>query len=232
MKRHIAEHHQQRGVSPRAAMTVPAVRGLPAENPLSTLPPTAQTLLSGSRAIVARDGLARLTIDAIVKETGVNRAAIRYYFGNKAGLITAMVDSLLHDTAASLLRQTSGLPQGRERLRLCMSGMQTIAEDTEAYGVFFGILPETMRDDNLRKQLANLYVFFREVSLRWVGQDGDTSPRDLDALALLLVALTDGLGVQRFLEPDRDKVDFERALELFARAIAHILVELEGSESS
>jgi AcrR family transcriptional regulator len=214
---------------PDGERDIPSVYGLPADDPISSLPPTAQALLSGARTVVARDGLAGLTIDAIVAETGVNRAAIRYYFGSKDGLLAALVDSLLHDTAASLLKQTSSLPQGRERLRLCMEGAQTIAEDTEAYGIFFSILPETMRDDDLRSRLANLYEFFREVNLRYLGTDGEKPARDLNALAVLLVALTDGLGIQRFLEPDRTKLEFDRALELFARALEHVLIELEGT---
>jgi AcrR family transcriptional regulator len=168
-----------------------------------------------------------LTVDAIVEEAGVNRSAIRYYFGNKAGLLAAVVDSLLHDEAARVSKETSELPRGEERVHSFVSGMQHIAEDTESFGVFFNILGETMRDDTARARLAELYSFFYDLHLGWLGGADSSAPDDLKALARLLVAVTDGLGVQHFLEGDEQ--DLSSTFALFARMVERALDEMQAT---
>jgi AcrR family transcriptional regulator len=201
----------------------PRYSRLPVENQLSSLPPTAQRILSASRRILATDGLRALTIDAIVREAGVNRAAIRYYFGNKAGLLAAVVDSLIHDTAVMLVKQSSGLAAEESRIEVFVNGVGKIATDTDAYAVFFNILCEAIRDDDVRERVAELYQIFREENLRWVGADGPQYDGDRDALATLLVAVADGLGVQHFL--GRDSAATNAALALFGRMLRPIVDE-------
>ena len=46
-------------------------------------------------------GLSRLTLDAVVERSGENRALVRYHFGNKAGLIAALVDLVFYQERAS-----------------------------------------------------------------------------------------------------------------------------------
>jgi len=191
------------------------------EDPLSALPPTGRTILAASRAIVARDGMQGLTIDAIVEETKVNRSAIRYYFGNKAGLLAAVVDSLLHDTAAAVSRETSKLPGGAERVDAFVLGMKAIADDSESFGVFFNIVGETMRNDQIKAHMAELYRHFYDLHLNWLGGSQTTASEDLKALARLLVAVTDGLGAQRLLEGA--DLDLGPPLALFSRMVRSAL---------
>ncbi len=67
------------------------------ENPLSSLPETARSLLVAAKDIVADEGFAALTLNAVSERAGENKAMISYYFENKAGLIAAVVDSVIHD---------------------------------------------------------------------------------------------------------------------------------------
>jgi AcrR family transcriptional regulator len=196
---------------------------LPVEDPLSSIPPTAQRILAASRRILATDGLRALTVDAIVEEAQVNRSAIRYYFGSKAGMLAAVVDSLIHDTTVALLEQTSTLGSGEKRTEVFISGVEQIATDAEAYAVFFNVLCEAIRDDELRERVAELYEFWREENLRWVGADGAASSNDDAALATLLVAIADGLAVQHFV--GRNAADTKRALALFSRMLQPVLEE-------
>ena len=50
------------------------------------LPETARQVLEAARRIVSERGLAALTLDAVAEESGDYRSAIRYHFGDKAGL--------------------------------------------------------------------------------------------------------------------------------------------------
>ena len=42
-------------------------------------------------------GFEALKLSAIAREAGESKASIGYHFGNKDGLVTALVDSLAHD---------------------------------------------------------------------------------------------------------------------------------------
>ena len=220
----------RKAVSPGSKNANPRYARLPVEDPISSLSPTAQRILAASRRVLATDGLRALTVDAIVDEAQVNRSAIRYYFGNKAGLLAAVVDSLIHDTSVALLQQTSTLAAGEQRTEVFISGVEQIATDVEAYAVFFNVMCEAIRDEELRDRMADLYAFYREENLRWVGADGSTPSIDAKALAALLVAVADGLGVQHFF--DRDPADIRRALELFGRMLRLVFEDNENPHST
>jgi AcrR family transcriptional regulator len=67
--------------------------GLPVRDPLPDLPPTARRILTAAQRVLVRDGFRDLTFQAVGAEAGENPALTRYYFGSKAGLIEALVDS-------------------------------------------------------------------------------------------------------------------------------------------
>jgi AcrR family transcriptional regulator len=52
---------------------------------------TRTRLLEAAERVVARDGVARLTLDAVAGEAGVSKGGLLYHFPNKDALISAMV---------------------------------------------------------------------------------------------------------------------------------------------
>ena len=50
--------------------------------------PGAQALVDAARRLLARGGYDALRLEAIAAESGQNKAMIRYWFGDKAGLPT------------------------------------------------------------------------------------------------------------------------------------------------
>ena len=66
-------------------------------DPLSELPETARNLILSAKAIIADHGFDALTLNRLALESGENKAMTAYYFGNKAGLIAAVLDSVIHD---------------------------------------------------------------------------------------------------------------------------------------
>jgi AcrR family transcriptional regulator len=51
-----------------------------------------QKILDAAQAVVARDGAARMTLDAVAEEAGVSKGSVVYDYGSKQGLLQAMVD--------------------------------------------------------------------------------------------------------------------------------------------
>ena len=68
----------------------------------STLPPAAARILAAAREVLVTKGFAGLTLKAIAEESGENSAMVQYYFGNKAGLVTALIDSNFRDDLAGV----------------------------------------------------------------------------------------------------------------------------------
>ncbi len=54
-------------------------------------------LCDAGEALFAKHGFAGTTLDMLVKESGVNRAMVSYYFGSKTGLYDAVIEKLVQD---------------------------------------------------------------------------------------------------------------------------------------
>src|SRR5665647_3565211 len=136
------------------------------EDPMEALAPTAQRLLAAAQRLLTSGGFEALKLSAIAREAGESKAGIGYHFGNKAGLVTALVDSFAHDANRGLIEDTGELPRGEERIHALIDGETRIAADAESYQSFFEVLPHALRDDDLRERVAALYDGYRDTVLR------------------------------------------------------------------
>jgi AcrR family transcriptional regulator len=171
-------------------------------DPLQTLPPAARWVLKCARRVLIEDGFDALTLENVALESQESKASIQRYFGSKAGLVEALFDSLMHDDYISLKSEAESLPPGDERVHTYLHGLSGIAGDVDAYRAFFEIAPHALRDPNLHSRLAQIYVWYRDLTLFTCGLDG-TSLDEMrqDALAKLILAALDGLAFQVALDP-------------------------------
>ena len=116
------------------------------EDPMEALPPTAQRILAAAQRLLAAGGFEALKLSAIAREAGESKASIGYHFGNKDGLVTALVDSLAHDSNRGLIEETAAMPAGEARVRALIDGETRIAADAESFQSFFDVLPHALRD--------------------------------------------------------------------------------------
>jgi AcrR family transcriptional regulator len=192
------------------------------ENPMTTLPPTAQRILAAARRVLERGGFDALRLQAIAAEADEPKASIAYHFGNKAGLVATLVDYLMHDANLALIRETQRLPVGQERIHALVDGERRIVADRGAAQQFFEVLPHALRDDALRPRVASLYEGYRETVLRCLGAGDDEERRQLLPVAMLMIAIVDGLWIQHGLDED---LDVSAAVELWERVVQPYLSE-------
>ncbi len=195
------------------------------DDPMEALPPTAQRLLAAAQRLLARGGFPALSLSAVAAEAGESKASIGYHFGNKDGLITALVDSLAHDANRELIRETRELPPGEGRVRALVDGEARIVADEASFQSFFEVLPHALRDESLRERVAALYEGYRETVVRCLGPESeaaaagrpkaDRAEADRRPFATLMIALVDGLAVQHGLDPEG--VDLRAAMDLWER---------------
>ncbi len=203
---------------------------VPFEDPLSTLPETAQKILEAASRLLAERGYAAITLENVAAEAGVNKASIRYNFGNKAGLVAAVVDALIHDECLRLAADLRTVSE-QDRLHAAMVGIEGMIVGADSFRGFFDILPHAFRDDDLRERMFELYRWWYHQNLEWLGlatDGGDGEQHEiLTGLAELIAAIPDGLSVQAGLDPEH--FDLRRplaALELLLRNSMGQLLQL------
>jgi AcrR family transcriptional regulator len=207
-------------------------RGLPEplllEDPMEALPPTAQRILAAARRLMNEGGFEALKLSAIAAEAGESKASIGYHFGNKDGLVTALVDSLAHESNRGLIDETTSVPAGEARVHALIDGETRIAADAESFQSFFDVLPHAIRDPDLRERVAALYDGYRETVLRCLDAAGPDAPAEMRPFAMLMIAIVDGLAIQHGLDPDG--ADVRAATDLWERLAQPFLTGERGQD--
>lgn len=172
------------------------------EDPMEALPPTAQRILAAARRLLVRDGFTALTLSAIAVEAEESKASIGYHFGNKDGLVAALVDSLTHDANLALIQECSSLPPGPARLQALLEGETRIVADASTFQAFFEVLPYALRDPALRRRVAALYDGYRETVWRCISDAEPALSIEPRSFCALMIAIVDGLAIQYCLDPE------------------------------
>ncbi len=194
------------------------------------MPPAALKILSAAQRVLVAKGFAGLTLRAIAQESGENSAMVQYYFGNKAGLVKAMIDSVFRDdqqdAAAAMSTVTSD-----DRLPRFVEGLRTISS-SRSFRVFFDVLPYALRSEGLRSRMARAYDWYRQIKLDWLKSGDQTSPSEQQALlglAELMTAVVDGLAIQEAID---DGFDMRRPYAVLEFMLQRSLPELLDSDLS
>ena len=207
---------------------------VPFEDPLTTLPETAQKILEAASRLLAERGYQAVTLENVAAEAGVNKASIRYNFGNKAGLVAAVVDALIHDECLRMASDAHSASD-EDRLHTAMVGIEGMIVSSDAFRGFFDILPHAFRDDDLRERMFELYKWWYKQNLEWLGLTAEGTEGEahelLMGLAELIAAIPDGLSVQIGLDPGH--FDLRRplaALEFLLRNSMDRLIALSAQD--
>ena len=199
------------------------------EDPLSALPETARELLVAAKDIIATEGFGALTLNSVSAVSGENKAMIAYYFGNKAGLVAAVLDSVIHDEyIASQDRMKDVDP--RLRTPRLVEEMRRMDAAAEEFRVFFELLPHALRDETLRRRIALLYTWYWRVKLEWLGisdPSGALEDPELLGLAQILSAVIDGLAIQAAIDPE---LDLAKPYRIFHKMLECSLVALSDGK--
>jgi AcrR family transcriptional regulator len=197
------------------------------EDPTAQLSPTARKLVAAARRLLARGGYEALTVEAVAAEAGAYRDSVRYYFGSKAAFIAAVVDSLSHDQSLSAGAEKQPAKGGDERVHGLIADDRRLVGDRAAFRDFFAILPHVVLDDELRERVAALYEWYRDLYVDGLGDATTVAEPRLRAFASLMVAMTDGLAVQKLLDPDG--VQLEPLFELWESMLRGALLPAPGA---
>ncbi len=163
-----------------------------------------QELIEAAWRCAATRGWRDLTVDEVCGQAGVSKGAFYGYFEHKRDLLLA----LLEDDAAALDRELERITErnalGVQRVRRFARAMVERGEDTARVQVRADLWAALLTEDTVRRRLADATQRRRELVRSWIEEavaSGELTGIPENALASILLALTDGLMLHGALDP-------------------------------
>jgi len=168
-----------------------------------------ERLLEAAISCLQEKGYARTTSRDLVAASGTNLASIGYHFGSKERLLNVAVIEAFQRWLKPLIALAAepgpATPLGR--LQRSMAGVMDSLEDNRALvAACLEAWAQMPRSEDLRAEMAASYEDFHSTiaaTTRKAFAEVGAMEIDADALAVLIVALFDGLLVQWQLDPER-----------------------------
>jgi AcrR family transcriptional regulator len=196
-------------------------------DPRQGMSPPALNILHAAQRVLVDKGFSGLTLRAIAAESGENSAMVQYYFGNKEGLVKAMIDSVFRDDQQDAAAAMSTV-SSRDRLPRFVDGLRTISR-SRSFRVFFDILPYALRSEGRRSRMARAYDSYRSIKCDWLRGEDAPTPEEQEVLlgvAELMTAVVDGLAIQEAIDDDFDMRRAYAVLEVMLQRSLPELLEL------
>jgi AcrR family transcriptional regulator len=162
-----------------------------------------QAVLDAAERVVGRDGAANLTIDAVAKEAGVNKASVLYDHKSKQALVEAVVDRAFERDNAHHAGIESRLddPKDRAIRGRILAAAEPPPEEFRA--VALNLSAALALDEGLRAKM-------KENQARTISRIEETSPAPRGALLAYLalegLKFLEHLDFHHFTREERDRV--------------------------
>jgi len=185
----------------------------------------AQRIVEAMRTSVGKRGAAGSTFDVVAREAGVSRGLLHYYFGSKERLMVEVVRTDCDARVAALEEHLAAATTIDEIVGVLVQTLEAfVEEEPGVQAVLYEMLSASRRSEEIRAELAELYRRWRTQladALREREQEGvvklDAEP---EAVASMLFALGDGMGLQLISDPEWDS---SQAFELGIRTARRML---------
>ena len=152
----------------------------------------------------------------------MNRALVSYYFGGKAGLLAALVDTLFQNPDVGLVEEIRATTVGAERTEAFLDWQRRVSSNERVNRMLYELLPHALRDADVRARFAEVYRLYRSIDADCLAAaPAELDDEALEALAAVSIAVVEGLGIQRALDPDG--FDHERAWRAWVDVVGRYL---------
>ena len=157
-------------------------------------------LVGAGLVCLARGGILEFTIDNICKEAGVSRGLITHHFKSKDGLLVAVYRSM-YERMLGLVEK----PDARKPRLLSILDTMFAPEffSRDELNIWLALWTEIVNNPALKREHRRQYTRYRRGIEAAFTELVDERGLDLDVkpLAQMLIALVDGLGLERCIEP-------------------------------
>ena len=184
----------------------------------------AQRIVEAMRTAVAQRGVAGSTFDHVAREAGVSRGLLHYYFGTKERLLAEVVRRDCDVRMAALELQLGEASSADDLVDLLRVALEEMVRDTpEFFTVMFEFFALARRNEEVAAEFTALLRRTTEhvaAVLRAKEAEGVLHLRaEPEAVADVLFALGDGIGLRMLADPARNWGGTVRAGTLAVRAL-------------
>lgn len=192
----------------------PAKRGRPSTG-------ARERILEAATETMKAEGYAGLTVAKVAARAGESKALIGYHFGSKQGLVAAVGRQLAETITSRVLAEIEDAATVADLTRGVAVAIEEIAaEDPRIPRLYFDLAAVSVVDPDVRETIQEINGVWREVLHERLGAATDgPRPRDIPAVALLIMAGVQGMALERVeREPGPE---LKQARELFVRSVSY-----------
>ena len=170
------------------------------DDPAAALTPAAARVLEAALALLSEAGPQALTAEALARKSGEPSSSVFYHFGDKSGLMAAVVTATDYRVQRVLLKAAGPFLSHPQPPTTVADIQARILAQHGWMRIFVDVLPVLLRDDGLRRDEAVFQDRLRQGVEAFL-RDGDVPTAEARALASLAVALMQGLAIQHLVDP-------------------------------
>ncbi|MCS7221103.1 MAG: TetR/AcrR family transcriptional regulator [Anaerolineae bacterium] len=164
-------------------------------------------IIQAARACFARQGYHRTTMDDIVRESGLSKGTLYWYFSSKEELFLAILDAWWRDLAQAIQKPASDAASTVERLTAWVDALtRFIQAGLDRVRLIMEFWAEVHRSHEIERKLGQIYRERARLLADIIQQGVDRGEfRTVDpyTTAQTFLAAYDGLLLQQVLLPDR-----------------------------
>ncbi|MFD4725783.1 TetR/AcrR family transcriptional regulator [Streptomyces seoulensis] len=178
--------------------------------------------MTAARAVLARDGVGRMSLRAVAAEAGVPLGTMQYVFRSKELLLRAVIDDVIEETA-EVFRAAADLDRGLEhavRRGIAQFWSQLVDGRTDLQVMQYELTNYALRTAGMESLARWQYERYATVVADWCQQAaqraGETCAVPFAQLGRLVVSSLDGLIMQYVCDPHpaRSRQDLEAVTEM------------------
>lgn len=168
-----------------------------------------ESILQAAAELFSQRGYAGVGVDELAARSGVAKTAIYHHFGNKDGLLAAVVERTAAAWIDGIKQSSSEASYPFERLDRALAGMRTLLEEKPWILKLVQILALEVADEKPEIR-ATLQALFRRATAAIVeGMEealGAPVPNG-DRIGKVVLALLDGIAMGQHVDPERIPLD-------------------------
>lgn len=158
-------------------------------------------LIDAGIACLARGGILGFTIDTICREAQVSRGLITHHFRSKDGLLAAIYSQMYSRSLAIFDQGPGKVPEIGD---LIAAEFHSDVFNSESITIWLALWGEIATNPELGKEHRKNYQHYRSSVAALLTRTASARGRQIDAdqLAIMLIALIDGLWIEYRMAPD------------------------------
>ncbi len=157
-------------------------------------------VVEAALSCIARGGIQDFTVDKVCAEAGISRGLIGHHFGSMSALLAAAYGHMYDQVALTAVSASADQSRLGRVLALLFS---PDLFNRDALNIWLTLWGQASVTPELRDEHRRQYAEYRRNMTEAIAEAATANGRHVDAaaLALTLICLIDGLGVQHCVEP-------------------------------